>query len=80
MVEPADRLAGREIILELIDYGELVRVTAVDAETGLEATATGPRTAARSDLEKIALRKLARRVFGPPSPDGPPTRRRGRSA
>jgi hypothetical protein len=79
--EGADRLAGREIILEWIDYGDLIRVNAIDAATGVEAWASGPRAALRADLEKIALRKLARRLFDGPQgsaggSDAPPNRGR----
>jgi hypothetical protein len=84
MGEGADRLAGREIILEWIDYGDVIRVNAVDAETGVEASATGPRAARRVDLERLALGKLARRLFDAPrarpgpddNPDDAPERGR----
>ena len=64
-----DRLRNREIILEWLDYGDLIRVNAIDTATGVEASATGPRTADRNDLERFALRKLARRLFDAPDPD-----------
>jgi hypothetical protein len=68
-----DPLAGREIILEWREYGDVLRVTAIDAETGHEAAAAGPRTAARADLERLALNMLTRKLFGePPAPDAPP--------
>jgi hypothetical protein len=79
MGEGADRLAGREIILEHIDYGDVIRVNAIDAATGLEASASGPRTAARTDLERLAMGKLARRLFDGPQGGGssdPPGRGR----
>ncbi len=74
MGRDADPLAGREIILEWNEYGDVVRVNAIDAETGVEASASGPRSVARYDLEKLALKGLARKLFGgvPPPPDGSP--------
>jgi hypothetical protein len=81
-----DPLAGREIYLELIELGELLRVNAVDAATGLEAFAAGPRTASRHEIERIALGKLARRLAGKgaiaapaePGQAGSQTQERGR--
>ncbi len=92
MREAADPLAGREIYLELLEIGDLLRVNAVDAATGLEAFAAGPVTAPRQELERIALGKLARRLAGEgvvaaPQPNpggssspnsGPQTQQRGR--
>lgn len=59
MTNAWDPLAGREILLEWSHYGDVARVAAVDAATGEEASAAGPLTAPRADLERIALRKLA---------------------
>ncbi len=74
MGRDADPLAGREIILEWNEYGDVVRVNAIDAGSGVEASASGPRSAARYDLKKLALKGLARKLFGgaSPFPDGPP--------
>jgi hypothetical protein len=81
-----DPLAGREIYLELIEFGELLRVNAVDAETGLESFAAGPRSASRLEIERLALGKLARRLAGEgviaapaaPAQPSPRTQERGR--
>ena len=35
-----------------------MRVTAVDAATGIEVVVMGPVSASQSDLQKIAVRKL----------------------
>lgn len=35
-----------------------MKVTAVDAATGIEVVVMGPVSAARTDLQKIAVRKL----------------------
>ena len=66
MSDGADRLRGRDIIYEWLDYGDVVRVNVVDVATGIEDFATGPRATDRSDLERLALRKLARRLFDHP--------------
>jgi hypothetical protein len=50
----------REALLEFVQVGEFVRVAAVDPESGVEVVVMGPASAARGDLERLALRKLAR--------------------
>ncbi|WP_293331900.1 serine hydroxymethyltransferase [Parvibaculum sp.] len=49
---------SREVIFEYIPIGSSVKVTAVDVSTGLEVSVVGPSIAARSELERVALRKL----------------------
>ena len=51
---------GREILFEVTYVGNLVRVTAVDAETGIEATIVGLPTMTQYSLRMNAVRKLAR--------------------
>lgn len=51
---------GREILFEVTYVGNLVRVTAVDAETGIEATIVGMPTMTQYSLRLNAVRKLAR--------------------
>lgn len=55
-------LPGREIIFEYQSLSETVRLAAIDAATGTEVIVFGPARAARHDLERVALRKLARRL------------------
>jgi len=58
--------------LEFRQVGEVVRVAAIDAETGDEAVVFGPVRAARADLERLALAKLAMiRAGGPRTGDEP---------
>ena len=52
--------AGGEIIVEFVSAGGFLRCAAVDVDTGTEATATGPVSAGRAALERIALGKLKR--------------------
>lgn len=57
-----DPLQGRDIIFEFITLGDSVRVAAVDTVTGEEVVVAGPIGASQTDLERVAARKLARRL------------------
>lgn len=48
---------GREILIECVLHGGLLKVTAVDAATGAEAMVFGPATA-RAALTRTAVQKL----------------------
>lgn len=52
----------REVYFEFIAVGPQVKVTAVDAETGLEVSIVGPARASAADLERVALAKLRARL------------------
>lgn len=56
--------AGRpgEIFLEFVVVGRQMKVTAVDAETGVEVVVFGPVSTPRRNLEGLAVRKLQRRL------------------
>ena len=58
----SDPLSGREVIFEFVVLGESVRVAAVDVMTGEEVIITGPANTPQPDLERIAARKLGRRL------------------
>jgi hypothetical protein len=68
MISPADRSAGstagvvamrgREILFEFQRVGNVVKVTAIDAETGIEASIHGPVTAGETLLRINATRRL----------------------
>lgn len=51
--------AKQEAILEFVQIGAYVRVTAVDPNTGLEAVIQGPASAGEAALRHTALQKLA---------------------
>ena len=53
---------GDEVYFELIAIGQSVKVTAIHAASGTEVSVIGPASAARSDLERLALQKLAARL------------------
>lgn len=50
----------RDILIEIVRVGDSVKLTAIDAETGVEAVVLGPAHASRADLEKLAVNKLQR--------------------
>lgn len=48
----------REVIFEMARVGTLMRVTAVDAATGVEVVIQGPAGASQAELQRVALNKL----------------------
>jgi hypothetical protein len=48
----------KEIFVEFVALGNAVKVTAIDSQSGLEASIVGPASAARSTLAEAARRKL----------------------
>lgn len=67
----AASMSGREILIEAVRLGDVMKVSALDPETGLEACAVGPPHA-RADLETLALGKLRRLLSPPEEPLAPP--------
>ena len=57
---PPRRNASGEVIVEFTAHGGFLMCAAVDVDTGTEATATGPVSAGRAALERIAMAKLKR--------------------
>ncbi|MGF1607652.1 MAG: hypothetical protein ACFB22_15080 [Rhodothalassiaceae bacterium] len=45
-------------IFEFCPVGSVMRVNAVDPETGTEVSIVGPRTASQKELQVVAARKL----------------------
>jgi hypothetical protein len=59
----------REVYFEFTVLGAVVKVAAIDAQTGLEVSVMGPAGAPRGDLQRLALQKLrARLAKGPERP------------
>ena len=56
----ADQAAGArgEVYIEYKQIGQAIKVTAVDAATGLEVVIMGPASAAQTHLQKVAVDKL----------------------
>jgi hypothetical protein len=70
-------MSDRETLLEFIVLGDFAKVSAIDAETGIEVSVIGPANAARVDLERLAVGKLERRLKGPAGGPGPRRKRPG---
>lgn len=51
-------MRGREILYEFQRVGNFVKVSAIDAETGVEASISGPVTAGDAILRLNAARRL----------------------
>jgi hypothetical protein len=52
-------MAGeREVIFEFLRVGSALKVTAVDAATGIEASIVGDPAASEPALKRLALQKL----------------------
>lgn len=52
-----------EIYIEFHAIGRQVKVNAIDAATGVEVSVFGPATTSQKDLERLAVRKLQRRLM-----------------
>ena len=55
---PDDRQQQHEIYFEFRVIGRNVKVSAIDAATGVEVSVMGPATASQADLQRLALQKL----------------------
>jgi hypothetical protein len=51
-----------DVYFEFVAIGHSVKVTAIHAVSGVEVSVLGPASAARSDLELLALQKLVARL------------------
>ena len=60
----ADAQERREVLFEFTAVGAVMKVVAIDAETGIEVMVMGPARASRADLQKLALAKLKKRLSG----------------
>ena len=57
MANPSDG-SGDEILIEMYQVGNSVKVTAVDTRTGTEATIVGSPSAGEEMLKRNAVKKL----------------------
>jgi hypothetical protein len=57
----------REVLFEFTSIGSVTKVSAIDAQTGIEVMVMGPTRASRADLQKLALAKLRKRLDSPDS-------------
>ncbi|HKQ43811.1 MAG TPA: hypothetical protein VJS47_00300 [Rhizomicrobium sp.] len=51
-------MSGKELYVEFVVLGNTVKATAIDPETGLEASVVGPASAPQSVMAEAARRKL----------------------
>jgi hypothetical protein len=51
-----------EVLFEFTAIGHSVKVVAIHVASGVEVSVMGPASAARVDLERLALQKLAARL------------------
>jgi hypothetical protein len=58
----ADASGLGEVLFEFTAIGHSVKVVAIHAASGVEVSVMGPASAARVDLERLALQKLAVRL------------------
>jgi hypothetical protein len=61
-----DDSEGREVYFEFTAMAGSVKVSAIDAATGIEVIVIGPASAARADLQRLALQKLKVRLASHP--------------
>jgi hypothetical protein len=60
---PQDRRPNpREVYFEFTPVGAVVKVAAIDADTGIEVAVMGPAAASQAALERLALAKLKARL------------------
>jgi len=52
----------REVLFEFTVIGNAVKVSAIDAASGIEVSVMGPARASRADLQQLALAKLNARL------------------
>ncbi len=58
----SNKSQGHEIYFEFTQIGHTIKVTAIDAKTGIEASIIGSGAYEQSYLEQLALRKLQKRI------------------
>ena len=51
-------MPGKEIFVEFVILGNTVKATAIDPDTGLEASVIGPANAPRGAMAEAARKKL----------------------
>jgi hypothetical protein len=58
----SDGRQQHEIYFEFRVIGRNVKVSAIDAASGIEVSVMGPATASQADLQRLALQKLQTRL------------------
>ena len=68
MTDTGDAAAPGEVYFEFTAIGHTVKVAAIHAATGTEVSVVGPASAARADLQRLALQKLKARLAAAQKP------------
>jgi len=55
---PGQAQGSGEIYIETQRIGSFVKVSAIDAKTGIEVSIQGPASASQNELETVAVNKL----------------------
>ena len=58
MNSPRRTSGGRDILIEIVTLGAFAKASAIDSQTGVEVSVTGPANGNRASLEAAAMRKL----------------------
>jgi hypothetical protein len=75
----SDREDAGEVFFEITRVGDVQRVAAIDAATGVEVVIQAPANASLVDVRALALRKLERALAdGSDDSDSPPPSRPGK--
>jgi hypothetical protein len=67
-------MAGGEVFFEFIQVGQQMRVSAIDADTGVEVVVVAPVVATPIQMQQLAMAKLRRKLGeteAAPSSSGP---------
>lgn len=57
-MKPTNPLEGREILIEMTQQGQYVKVTAFDTKSLTEVSIQGPRSAGEAMLQRNAIKRL----------------------
>jgi hypothetical protein len=55
-------MTGGDVLFEFVQVGRMMRVAAIDEATGIEVIVIAPLNAHRTDMQRLALAKLHRRL------------------
>lgn len=74
----SDREDAGEVFFEITRVGDVQRVAAIDAATGVEVVIQAPANASLVDVRALALRKLERALADSDDSASPPPSRPGK--
>lgn len=65
---PGDGKPPGRVLFEFAQFGQQMRVAAIDEATGIEVVCIAPLAATRLQMQNLALAKLKRRLASEPEP------------